>query len=389
MATRTISDAGGNWNATAAWVEGVVPVAGDDVVATATSGNLTVNVASACATMILTGYTGVLAINSTLDMTSTLTFVSTQGTMTTDNASSRYVRVTPTAGPTSLTSGGKTFPCKLLCAGATQTFTFVDGWTITGLFGLTGSGTAVLNSTTSGVSAGGLSTSQNSSGTTVFTLTSGTWISTASYFGNSLTFAGNVTVSGVVGIADGMTLTHASGAITVTGSTLSILNVGNVTLDTGGMTWNAISYGGNTLTLNSTLLATTFQLGNGGNSPLLAGAFGFTVGTLSSSTLDSSRTVTFTQTNTYTVTTAFTVAGTASFRRTLASSSGTLRVPIVFSGASQSANYVNTTRVDSSGGNTIHSSVGTFTDTLNWDNLGGVLKVPLLISQAIKRASSF
>lgn len=41
MATRTIANAGGTWSVAGTWVEGVVPTAADDVVATATSGNLT------------------------------------------------------------------------------------------------------------------------------------------------------------------------------------------------------------------------------------------------------------------------------------------------------------------------------------------------------------
>lgn len=62
MATRTISDAGGNWNATAAWVEGVVPVAGDDIVATGTSGNLAVNTTTAgLKSFDLTNYVGILS----------------------------------------------------------------------------------------------------------------------------------------------------------------------------------------------------------------------------------------------------------------------------------------------------------------------------------------
>ena len=42
MATRTISNSGGNYNSTSTWVEGIIPTAADDVVATGTSGNLSV-----------------------------------------------------------------------------------------------------------------------------------------------------------------------------------------------------------------------------------------------------------------------------------------------------------------------------------------------------------
>jgi hypothetical protein len=62
MAQRHISDAGGNWNATTAWEEGVVPVAGDDIRATATSGDLKVNVHTAhLRSFDLDGYTGTLS----------------------------------------------------------------------------------------------------------------------------------------------------------------------------------------------------------------------------------------------------------------------------------------------------------------------------------------
>jgi len=61
MATRTISDAGGDWNTTAAWFEGVVPVAADDVVATGTSGNLVVTASSVCRSFVMTNYVGTLS----------------------------------------------------------------------------------------------------------------------------------------------------------------------------------------------------------------------------------------------------------------------------------------------------------------------------------------
>lgn len=69
MATRTISNTGGNWNATAAWVEGVVPTSADDVVATGTSGNLTINVAAACRSFNMTNYVGTLTHASAVTLT--------------------------------------------------------------------------------------------------------------------------------------------------------------------------------------------------------------------------------------------------------------------------------------------------------------------------------
>ena len=68
MATRTISNAGGNWDSTGTWVEGVVPTSADDVVATATSGNLTINVAAACRSLDLTGYVGTLTHNASITL---------------------------------------------------------------------------------------------------------------------------------------------------------------------------------------------------------------------------------------------------------------------------------------------------------------------------------
>jgi hypothetical protein len=69
MAIRTISNAGGNYNATGTWVEGVVPTTADDIVATATSGQLTINVASAARTINLTNYNNTITMNNTWTVT--------------------------------------------------------------------------------------------------------------------------------------------------------------------------------------------------------------------------------------------------------------------------------------------------------------------------------
>lgn len=70
MAVITISDTGGNWNSTATWVGGVVPTTADSILATATSGQLTMNVAASILFADLSLYTNTLTCNSNLTFTS-------------------------------------------------------------------------------------------------------------------------------------------------------------------------------------------------------------------------------------------------------------------------------------------------------------------------------
>lgn len=65
MATRTISNTGGVWSNPSTWVEGIAPTASDSVIATATSGNVSINSATnACGSLNLTGYTGTMTFAS-------------------------------------------------------------------------------------------------------------------------------------------------------------------------------------------------------------------------------------------------------------------------------------------------------------------------------------
>ena len=64
MATITISNTGGNWNATGTWVGGVIPASTDDVAATATSGNLTVTANATIVTVNFTNYVATFTVNS-------------------------------------------------------------------------------------------------------------------------------------------------------------------------------------------------------------------------------------------------------------------------------------------------------------------------------------
>lgn len=56
MAIIEISAAGGNFNATSSWVGGVVPTSADDIIGTASSGPLTINVNGVCKSIDLTYY---------------------------------------------------------------------------------------------------------------------------------------------------------------------------------------------------------------------------------------------------------------------------------------------------------------------------------------------
>lgn len=73
MALRTVSNTGGNWNAITAWVGGVVPIAGDTVNFTATSGNLTVNVSTANLIGIdFTNYVNTITFNQPINTNGTV-----------------------------------------------------------------------------------------------------------------------------------------------------------------------------------------------------------------------------------------------------------------------------------------------------------------------------
>jgi hypothetical protein len=73
MATATVSALGGNWSSTTTWVGLAIPAVGDDIVANATSGPLTVDSNRTCLTINFTGYTNTFTINNgfTLNITGT------------------------------------------------------------------------------------------------------------------------------------------------------------------------------------------------------------------------------------------------------------------------------------------------------------------------------
>lgn len=97
MAIRTISATGGNFNAITSWVEGVVPVAADDIVALSngTSGSLTVNVTSTVRSIDFSQYTATLTYTSQLTVTgASLTNVIASATMSFAGTADLYMNAT-------------------------------------------------------------------------------------------------------------------------------------------------------------------------------------------------------------------------------------------------------------------------------------------------------
>ena len=259
MAVRTIAAGGGNWNATATWMEGIVPILGDTVFAAVTSGQLTVNVASACTSIDFTNYTNTLTMNATLSVGGNVTLVAA---MTITGTGTLSITAAAT-----ITSNGKTWSGALTLWGGSVSFG--DNWTITGLVTTTTNTGLGNNSITcnGGITVNGGTTV----GSCTIKLGGGTW-SGASAIRNPFQFVGDCTVSGGVAFNNN-TMTWVSGIITTTGSTLTI-SAAATTLNTSGMTWNQVRFQGVGIihTLTSDLNVAQLLLGTSTNQTTINGS---------------------------------------------------------------------------------------------------------------------
>jgi fibronectin-binding autotransporter adhesin len=290
MATRTVSNAGGNWNATATWVGGVVPVAGDDIAFTATSGNLTVNVASAGLVGVnFTNYVGTITFNNTINTNGVLNL----GTGGYTQAGANGILLNGTA---TLTSGGVTWSRPLAFGATNATYTLVGNWTSTGLVTFQGGGTTTFTNNTLNING---SLTQTTAGTYAGTTTivfggTGTWSnsSTGTIRNNTtVNTAGTLTISGTVRYDTG-TFTYTAGTVTVTGSTLNCIL--STTFATSGMTWNNVTLAGTsqTFTLSSNLNIGGILTLSGTTAITLTGNTINTVGLTSTTTATTSGTTT-------------------------------------------------------------------------------------------------
>lgn len=243
MATRTISNTGGNYNATGTWVEGIVPTSADAVVATATSGNLTVNVTSAAASMNFTNYIRTLTVSAVLSVTGNMTFV-TAMTL----AGTSTIQMTSTG---SLNTNGKTININLNFTVGTRTLLSDLTTTANLTFGsMTLNGFNVYSS--------GTTTYGSSTGTTIINIKGGTV--TATVAATNLTNACNrivldsgantiflnnnyIAVSGpikyVSGNIAGIVTSHVRNMYLE--SHASAITSTKVNLDVAGITWSNVT----------------------------------------------------------------------------------------------------------------------------------------------------
>jgi len=377
----TISDSGGNFDDTATWVEGVVPTDLDDVIATATSGNLTVNVYSYCRTLDFTNYVSTLTVNNTLEVgyfsedptfTIFIIFVSAM-TITTSGGTPVLSLAHSFLGLYSITSNSKVWPYTINVPSSLD-ITLVDNFTILG--GLTLYNNVVINGFTLTIGGGFFNTNECAGTTNLVMNGTGTW-SGGGITRNNLTIntAGTITISGPVGYIDG-TLTYTAGTILQISDPQIFF--GTSTFNIAGITWQKLSVFDNntTLTINSYLTAISF-LNNQYINVTLAGAFGCSFSNLIITTAadDNSATFTLQQGNTYTVTNSFRLIhgfnGITEFFGTIRSSSLTLTAALNYTGTDQyqTCVYFNATRINSSGGNNIKFWRGTMTSTTNWSDI--------------------
>jgi hypothetical protein len=276
MAIITISNTGGNWNATTAWVGGVVPTVADDVIATVLSGPLSLNVSTAVAksvnftnyvnTLSLTTVNGALNIAGNLTLSAGMTITGTAGTFAfTTNAT--------------WTSNGKTWTGNYIVNTASLTITLADNAIIGGnTTHSSGGGVHTFNGST--ISFNGNITASSGrvfAGTTTYRFTTATTQAITGTFQSDVVIiaTGTVTLTNLIFTpATNKTITYTSGIIPPGTGALALAATGalSVTLNTSGMSWNNISNTGN----SSIVLLSALNVSNTStlnNNPTFVGAF--------------------------------------------------------------------------------------------------------------------
>jgi hypothetical protein len=361
----------GNWNSTTNWsttsggASGAsFPVAGDDVIFDINSlnANITINVASACATLTCSSYTGNLTFTNTLSTTGNLVFSTgmttsgsgslSVGTNTFSITSNGvYLRNFTGSGSPTITLNDNCYVINLSKTGASGTFT------INGLFNLSVSGNLAVGTNTF------------MTGTATMILTSNCTISGGGRLRMNLTINSSGTVTfptSYIFDGSGYIVTYTAGIVIP--PTTTYISASR-TFDVAGIVWSTIICDTNaTITLLSKLTATTITIDT---TLIFKGSAGwecniFNLGT----TANTGRTITLEDGVTYRVNNDFnSIRSTNSNRAILQSSSGTIMTYFTCgAGCVMNVGYTNAIRIDSSLGKQVYSFNGIYTTAINWSN---------------------
>lgn len=376
----------GNWNSTTNWsassggASGAsFPVAGDDVNIDAGSGtaNITVNVASACATVtIANSWAGTWTQTSTIATTGNVTW----GSGMTFSGTGNWLL----QGGGTITSNGKVFPGGMVVSGVPFTITLADDLTLAGAFTHTTTAATLTINSNNFNARGNWSQSSTrlvaGSATVNFVGTSGTsTLSNTGGISNNVVFNSSNTISISSWTQSGGTLTYTAGTISGTGA----LGVsGAATINTSGMTWPD---GVNILTTSTITLASNLNLigdFNGGVSGVatINGAFNINAG---GGNTTSNCTVTGTVSG-------LVLNGTGTIQN--ASGSGNWQIPITINTAGTvtiganlrmsgaSITYTSGTVITTSSTLTISNSTTLNTSGINWNNISCITTTPLTLT---------
>lgn len=250
MTEYTIVNSGGSWNSPSTFSPLGVPVNGDTVIGTATSGPLTVTANASCSNLDLSLYANTFTVNAgvTLTISGNTTFSSGMTTNGTGTLSMVQTSL--------LTSAGKTWTGSLRLGGGLKTYTLVDNWTIDGNLTVLVTNNTYLNGNSINVNGGYInSTAANYSllGTTNINMTGSGTISSnlaATELNFTIDTIGVYTIATFLFAASSSnkTLKYIKG--TISGTKILTLRGGNfMILDCSGLTWNTVQYSaGNAIT---------------------------------------------------------------------------------------------------------------------------------------------
>lgn len=364
MAIKTVSNTGGNYNATGTWVGGVVPATTDIIEFTATSGNLTISAVATCAGINFTNYVGTITINTSFNIKGNINFGT--GGYNVAGSNTMYAAATGT-----ITSNGTPWKGNFGFAGSSQTYTLADDLTVNNTITVSVTTLCTVNgfnmyakNNFNNISAGSIVGTTN-----LFLIGTGTLNVVAGNFfiglNTTINTLGTITF-GANGFkfGNGKTFTYIAGTVV---STTGLYLLGNCSLDISNFTLaNLIISVPSTYTLLSPLnISGTFNVLNNATQ---TGSFGFTCGTLQMG----QGTLTLPPSVVNTVTTNMTnTIATLVFKGLINCSTvgGTKAILNLSQGATQDNGYLSATDVDSSGGRSIWTYKGILTRTLNWNQM--------------------